>query len=242
MKSRRPSRRPVAVIFDMDGLMLDTESLGPQTWRDAAAMTGVEFDLRLLPDMIGRNYRDTRVFLRQHYGPSYPVEQLTNACLAAFDAIVAREGIAQKRGLCELLDWLEREDVPRAVATSTRRDRAEAQLGQQGLLHRFAVLSAETRSNSANRPRTYSCRGGALAVARRLRGARGFRTGRARALTAGMMPIMVPDLHARPRFAGTRAASAAVAGRGPRIPGRAPALSLPDAARRAPGGNWGGVP
>ena len=45
MKARRPSTRPVAVIFDMDGLMLDTESLGPRTWRDAAAAIGVDFDL-----------------------------------------------------------------------------------------------------------------------------------------------------------------------------------------------------
>jgi beta-phosphoglucomutase-like phosphatase (HAD superfamily) len=198
MKSCRPSRRPVAVIFDMDGLMLDTESLGAQTWRDAASMTGVEFDLGLLPGMIGRNYRDTRVFLRQHYGPSYPVEQLTNACLVAFDAIVAREGIAQKRGLCELLDWLEREGVPRAVATSTRRDRAEAQLGQQGLLHRFAVLVGGNEVEFGKpAPDIF------LAAAARLDVAAAdcvvledSEPGVRAALTAGMMPIMVPDLQA----------------------------------------------
>ena len=197
MKARRPARRPVAVIFDMYGLMLDTESLGPQTWRDASAATGIEFDLGLLPSMIGRNYRDCREMLREHYGPSYPVEQLTAACLVAFDNIVARDGIAQKPGLRELLDWLELENVTRAVATSTRRDRAEAQLTKQGLLARFALLVGGNEvDNGKPAPDIF------LLAASRLEVAAAdcvvledSEPGMRAALAAGMMPIMVPDLH-----------------------------------------------
>ena len=197
MKARRPARRPIAVIFDMDGLMLDTESLGPRTWREASASIGVEFDVDLLPAMIGRNYRDCREMLRGHYGPDYPVERLTNACLNTFDAIVARDGIAQKPGLGELLDWLDRESVVRAVATSTRRDRAEAQLARQGLLSRFATLVG---GNEVQRgkpaPDIF------LLAAARLDVAAAdcvvledSEPGVRAALAAGMMPIMVPDLH-----------------------------------------------
>ncbi len=197
MKARRPARRPAAVIFDMDGLMLDTESLGPQTWRDAAAAVGVDFDPALLPAMIGRNSRDTRVLLRERYGPDYPVERLTAAYLVAFDAIVAREGIAQKAGLRELLDWLERENVLRAVATSTRRDRAEAQLAQQGLLGRFALLvGGNDVAQGKPAPDIF------LLAAARLDVAAAdcvvledSEPGVRAALAAGMMPIMVPDLH-----------------------------------------------
>jgi HAD superfamily hydrolase (TIGR01509 family) len=197
MMARRPARRPAAVIFDMDGLMLDTESLGPQTWRDAAASIGVDFDLNLLPSMIGRNYRDTRVFLREHYGPDYPVEQLTAACLTSFDAIVAREGIALKAGIHELLDWLERENVVRAVATSTRRDRAVSQLTQQGLFARFATLVGGNEVDQGKpAPDIF------LLAASRLDVAAAdcvvledSEPGMRAALAAGMMPIMVPDLH-----------------------------------------------
>ncbi|MEO8345330.1 MAG: HAD family phosphatase [Betaproteobacteria bacterium] len=197
MKARRPIRRPVAVIFDMDGLMLDTESLGPRTWRDAAAAIGVDFDLGLLPSMIGRNYRDCREMLRAQYGPAYPVEQLTAECLATFDAIVAREGIAQKPGLRELLDWLEREQVVRAVATSTRRDRAEAQLTKQGLLARFAILVGGNEVDRGKpEPDIF------LLAAARLDVAAAdcvvledSEPGVRAALAAGMIPIMVPDLH-----------------------------------------------
>jgi HAD superfamily hydrolase (TIGR01509 family) len=197
MKARRPLRRPRAVIFDMDGLMLDTESLGPRTWRDAATAVGVDFDLDLLPQMIGRNYRDCRAMLREHYGPTYPVEQLTAACLTAFDAIVARDGIAQKPGLGELIDWLEAENVARAVATSTRRDRAQAHLAQQGLLARFAALVGGNEVEQGKpAPDIF------LLAAARLDVAAAdcvvledSEPGMHAALSAGMMPIMVPDLH-----------------------------------------------
>jgi HAD superfamily hydrolase (TIGR01509 family) len=197
MKARRPTRRPVAVIFDMDGLMLDTESLGPQTWRDAAATVGVDFDLNLLPLMIGRNYRDTRVFLREHYGPDYPVEQLTAACLMAFDAIVARQGVALKPGLRELLDWLEREHVVRAVATSTRRDRAEAQLHHHGLLARFAALVGGNEVDQGKpAPDIFLLAAARLDVAAaECVVLEDSEPGVRAALAAGMMPIMVPDLH-----------------------------------------------
>jgi len=197
MKARRPERRPVAVIFDMDGLMLDTESLGPQTWREAAQTIGVDFDLGLLPSMIGRNYRDCREMLREHYGPAYPVEQLTAACLTTFDAIVARQGIAQKPGLRELLDWLEQENVVRAVATSTRRDRAEAQLTQQGLIASFAVLVG---GNEVDRgkpaPDIFLLAASRIDVeAADCVVLEDSEPGVRAALAAGMMPIMVPDLH-----------------------------------------------
>jgi len=198
MKARRPSTRPVAVIFDMDGLMLDTESLGPRTWRDAAATIGVEFDLGLLPSMIGRNYRDCREMLRAHYGPSYPVEQLTATCLTVFDAIVERDGVAQKPGLCELLDWLEQSDVVRAVATSTRRDRAEAQLTQQGLLQRFAALVGGNEvARGKPEPDIFLLAAARLSVEPEdCVVLEDSEPGVRAALAAGMMPIMVPDLHA----------------------------------------------
>lgn len=162
---RRLAQRPHAVIFDMDGVLLDTESLGERTWAAAASSTGVEFDLALLPLMIGRNYRDCRAFLLQHYGDGYPVERLTTSCLAAFDAIVAREGIALKSGVIEILDWLAARGIPCAVATSTRRERAQAQLTQQRIYSRFATLvGGDEVAHASPRPIFFSqrprdCRG-----------------------------------------------------------------------------------
>ena len=59
MFALRPLRRPSAVIFDMDGLLLDTERIAPRCWSEAAAVLGVNFDTALIPAMIGRNSRDS---------------------------------------------------------------------------------------------------------------------------------------------------------------------------------------
>src|SRR5262245_13830094 len=130
-------RRPAAVIFDMDGLMLDTEPLAARAWGEAAAALGVAFDMSLAQAMIGRNFADCGALLRARYAAPYPVDALLGSWHAAYDRIVAREGLALKPGLNELLEWLEANAIPRAVATSTRRERARSKLEHTGLLPRF---------------------------------------------------------------------------------------------------------
>lgn len=192
-----PRRRPRAVIFDMDGLMLDTERLAPRAWVDAAVSMRVEFDMALTKPMIGRNFRDCQAIITDHYGADYPTAALMQAWHVAYDAIVAREGIIVKAGVWELLDWLDREGIPKAVATSTRRDRAQAKLAQTELLQRFATLvGGDEVAHGKPAPDIF------LEAAVRLRepAAECFvledsEPGVHAALAAGMTPIMVPDLH-----------------------------------------------
>ena len=189
--------RPRAVIFDMDGLMLDTERLAPAAWSDAARAVGVEFDMTLLPAMVGRNFRDCNALIVERHGDTYPTAELMRAWHVAYDAIVARDGIALKPGLVELLDWLEREDIDKAVATSTRRDRAQAKLAQTGLLQRFTTLvGGDEIARGKPAPDIF------LLAAERLAREPGdclvledSEPGVRAALAAGMTPIMVPDLH-----------------------------------------------
>jgi len=191
------TKRPGAVIFDMDGLMLDTERLAPAAWSEAARAVGVEFDMALLPAMVGRNFRDCNALIVERHGEAYPTAELMRAWHVAYDAIVARDGIALKPGLVELLDWLEREDIDKAVATSTRRDRAQTKLAQTGLLHRFtALVGGDEIARGKPAPDIFL-----LAAARLSRPPQDClvledsEPGVRAALAAGMTPIMVPDLH-----------------------------------------------
>jgi len=133
-------RRPRAVIFDMDGLMLDTEPLAARAWTDAAITCGVAFDAQVAMQLVGRTFVDCRTLILAHHGERYPVDTLMAAWHGAYDAIVEREGIVLKTGLLELLDWLESQSIPKAVATSTRHARARTKLEQTALLPRFAAL------------------------------------------------------------------------------------------------------
>jgi HAD superfamily hydrolase (TIGR01509 family) len=192
----RAARRPAAVIFDMDGLMLDTEPLAARAWTAAAAQVGIAFDDAVTPRLVGRNFPDCAALIRAHHGDDYPVDALMRAWHEAYDAIVAREGIALKPGLVELLAWLERERVPRAVATSTRRSRAQAKLVQTDLARCFAALvGGDEVARGKPAPDIY------LEAAARLRVApdacvalEDSEPGVLAALAAGMTAIMIPDL------------------------------------------------
>ena len=188
-------RRPSAVIFDMDGLMLDTEPLAARAWEEAAARAGVGFDMSLASRMIGRNFADCSLMTRAHYAADYPVDALLAHWHAAYDAIVNREGLALKPGVCELINWLVACAIPRAVATSTRLDRALAKLAHVDLLAHFAaVVGGDEIERGKPAPDIY------LEAARRLAVApaacvvlEDSEPGVRGALAAGMTPIMVPD-------------------------------------------------
>ncbi len=195
-RAPRPQRLPRAVVFDMDGLMLDTERLALRCWTIAIERLGLEFDAALMPAMIGRNSRDSRALVLERHGDDYPIDRLMQASQETYDAMVARDGVAVKPGLVALLDWLDARRIPRVVATSTRRTRAEAKLAQANLLAGFAALvGGDEVERGKPMPDIF------LLAAIRVGVAPGdcivledSEPGVCGALAAGMVPIMVPDV------------------------------------------------
>jgi HAD superfamily hydrolase (TIGR01509 family) len=193
----RPERRPRAVIFDMDGLMLDTERLALAAWREACAALGVPCDVDVAQRMIGRNQADSVAIVLAHYGARFPVQAVMARSATAYEAIVEREGIALKPGLTALLDWLAAEGIVTAVATSTRRARALAKLQRTELLPRFAaIVGGDEVERGKPAPDIF------LAAAERIARApaacvvlEDSEPGLHGAHAAGIAPIMVPDLH-----------------------------------------------
>ncbi|MEO8487796.1 MAG: HAD family phosphatase [Betaproteobacteria bacterium] len=194
--SERPRRRPLAVVLDMDGTLLDTEPLAARAWCDAAADLGVALDPSLPARMIGRDFADCRALVVAHHGDDYPTDRLMARWHAAYDAILARDGLATKPGVLALFDWLDAEGIPRAVATSTRRKRAIAKLAQASLDGRIdALVGGDEVARGKPAPDIF------LAASRKLGVAAAAcvvledsDAGVLGALAAGMTPIMIPDL------------------------------------------------
>jgi HAD superfamily hydrolase (TIGR01509 family) len=190
-------RPPSAVIFDMDGLMLDTESLAARAWEDAAAQMDVAFSAALCRRMIGRNGASCRELLATHYGRAFPIERLMNAWNAAYTTLVRSEGVDVKTGLSELLDLLEAMNIPKAVATSSGHVGATAKLDRANLLHRFSVLvGGDQVTHGKPAPDIFLEAAARLCVAPNgCLVLEDSEPGVAAAWAAGMTPIMVPDLH-----------------------------------------------
>ena len=191
-----PSFRPQAVVLDMDGTLIDTEPLAACARSLAASALGLTFDPALPSRMVGRNFADCRALVIEHHGPRYPADRLMAAWRDTYDGLVEREGLALKDGVAELFAWLDEAAIPRAVATSTRRERALAKLGRVGLASRLhALVGGDEVPRGKPEPDIF------VEAAARLRVAPGdcvvledSEAGVFAAIAAGMNPIMIPDL------------------------------------------------
>jgi HAD superfamily hydrolase (TIGR01509 family) len=130
-----------AVIFDMDGLMLDTEPSYKIAWQRAAVECGFPISEELYYDLIGRNRDDGERLLSGAFGSGFNLGRFHAACLKCEAEVFAESLPPAKPGLYELLALLDLHRVPKAVATSTDRRQASIHLGGLDLLRRFDVLA-----------------------------------------------------------------------------------------------------
>lgn len=130
----------LAIILDMDGLMLDTERISLRVWREAAVGLGFELDDTTCEMMIGRSQESNREMLVRRLGQACPVDDLIESAQNRYVQALKLEGVPVKPGLNELLHFLDSRGLPKAVATSTYTDLARHKLEQAGVLDRFDVV------------------------------------------------------------------------------------------------------
>jgi len=130
-----------AVLFDMDGLMFDTERLTHRAWSQAMAEFGLPAPFELYLRCVGTSETGTNAILSAALGADFPVEALRARERAQVHQIIAAEGLPLKPGLHALLDALDVRQMPRAVASSSHRATIERNLGLTGLAGRFQALA-----------------------------------------------------------------------------------------------------
>lgn len=143
------------VVFDVDGLMIDTESV----WKNAFDKAGDKYGIpnlgdTLFPSLIGKRLEDEQELLDRLL-PSDIQNQLINEWRQIGLGSLERE-VPVKPGLYEMLDYLEQHHIKMAVATTTRRELTEQRLKKIGVYNRFDyVLCGDEVINRKPDPEIY---------------------------------------------------------------------------------------
>jgi HAD superfamily hydrolase (TIGR01509 family) len=184
-----------AVIFDMDGLLLDTEALYRTAIYGACASLRHEMTGALHLSLIGTPKDVGDANFIAYFGAAFDLDAYHRNSLTEFDAL-CKSGVPLRTGARSLLELLRRKNIPTGVATSTTRPRAESQLREAGISDFFWALVTRTDVNQGKpHPETF------LKAAELLRvqpsgciALEDSHNGVRAAVAAGMTTIMIPDL------------------------------------------------
>ncbi len=184
------------VIFDMDGLMFDTEKISYDAWKEAAALYNYQIDMGVFEKTIGVNFIKTKEIYVEHFGDEFPLELISEARVKISEDIIKTNGVPVKHGLYELIEYLNHIKMKMAVATSTSRSRALNLLRLAKIENYFDyILCGDEIINSKPNPEIF------LKVASELKCSpskclvlEDSELGVTAAYSAGMVPIMIPDL------------------------------------------------
>lgn len=129
------------IIFDMDGLMFDTEKLIYRSWKESCKKYKQNISDDIFIESIGLNRKKTIEAYKKYYDESFPYEGIINETVRIFENHIRSEGVPLKEGLLELLDYNKKKQLKMALATSTSRDRTELLLNLSDTKKYFDIVT-----------------------------------------------------------------------------------------------------
>ena len=193
----KASAAPIyGVLFDMDGVVLDTEKLYARFWAEAAHALGYPMTYAQALGMRSLNSQAGQAKLESYFGPGVSRAVMRDKRVELMDAFVAEHGVEAKPGIGQLLTALKEQGIRVAIATSSPKDRAKAYLESLGLAEQFdCICSGHDVAHGKPAPDIYlhaaACLGlqpeNCLAIEDSPAGIQS-------AFRAGCMPVLVPDL------------------------------------------------
>ena len=184
------------ILFDMDGLILDTEKLYCRFWQEAARILGYPMTMEQALGMRSLNRHAGEMKLKSYFGEGISYTEVREKRIELMDAFVEKEGVTTKPGIWELLAFLQEKQIRTAIATSSPIGRTKKYLSSVHLENEFdAIVSGYMVEHGKPEPDIY------VYAARQL----GLEpencivledspAGILAAYRAGCMPVMIPDL------------------------------------------------
>ncbi len=185
-----------AIVFDMDGLLFDSEQIVQRSWEEAGNQLGLEHMGETIYHTLGMNLAGRNHYFRNTIAKDFPCEEFAKQARIWFYKIVNEEGLPMKNGARELLEYGKANGYRMAIATSSRREYALKNLKAAKIYDFFdAGVFGDMVQHAKPDPEIYlkACDsiGAAPANCIALEDApAGIRA----AYAAGMKPIMIPDL------------------------------------------------
>ncbi len=184
------------VVFDMDGVLFDTERLCMKGWREVGHAGGYGKAAEMGEMCIGLNANDTRALILSECGEDFPFDAYMSEISAWMRDSIDRGGLPVKDGVREILQYLKENGFRIALASSSRRESVMRHLERAGLTDYFeTVIGGDMVKHSKPRPDIYRMACGELGInPAEAYAIEDSPNGIRAAYSAGMQAIMVPDL------------------------------------------------
>ena len=183
------------VLFDMDGVILDTEKLYTRFWCEAAQALGFPMTHEMALGMRSLSHQVGERQLKAYLGDEVDYQQVRSKRIELMTAYINENGVELKPGIHELLAFLNENGLKKAVATSSPLDRTKEYLSQVGLVDAFdELVSGHMVEHGKPAPDIYLYAASKLGLKpEECLVLEDSPTGLLAAYRAGCIPVMVPD-------------------------------------------------
>ncbi len=183
------------VLFDMDGVILDTEKLYTRFWVEAAQSLGYPMTYEMALGMRSLSRQAGERQLKEYLGEKVDYFAVRETRIRIMEKFIEENGVELKPGIHELLAFLKKHDIKTSVATSSPLDRTKKYLSQVGLVDEFdALVSGHMVAHGKPEPDIYLYAASNLGLKpEECLVLEDSPTGILAAYRAGCVPVMVPD-------------------------------------------------
>ena len=184
------------VVFDMDGLMFDTERLTYKIINQVMAAKGYDYSLDFYKETVGKRSVDVVSMYKEKFGESFDYQAMKVDNMKIFWDYTAKNGVPAKKGLTQLLDYLKERNIKIALATSTTRKSAVEILTRARVIDYFdALMCADSVEKGKPDPEIFrkACESLGLQP-QECMGLEDSFNGIISSSDAGLVTIMIPDL------------------------------------------------